>query len=366
MTDRVHPFRLWAFGDAHVGTDRRFGRASLAEAISQSEYGGSDGGAAFDWDIAVDVGDMSGAHHHLPDDAEGLELRRQFGSLRRHRREDIYSVCGNHDRSGLDEPEAWWWQKWIDPLGRHTEFSGVDSALRPFPVDGTWHHYSFRVGNLLFLMLSDRNEPTQSVGRGTLGGNPGGVVSGATFDWWKRMVLANPDSVIITVHHYVLKDTTVASGEWEGVRRDADGRLLEHYHRPFPEGTPQGASYLYWVDSQPDSGAFEQFLAEHPGRVQLWIAGHTHTHPDDNFGGKSHIEQRWGTWFLNVASLSRHHMPITTLPLSRLLTFTPGSPEVRVQCYLHTGQHAPQGWYDKAERVIALKTPFRWAGPSAD
>ena len=63
----------------------------------------------------------------------------------------------------------------------------------------------------------------------------------------------------------------------------------------------------------------EAFLAAHPGRVQLWIAGHTHTHPDDNFGGKSHIEQRWGTWFLNVASLSRHHMPITTLPLSRLL-----------------------------------------------
>jgi len=363
VTGRVNPFRLWAFGDAHVGTDRRFGRDSLAEAISQSEFGGSEGGAAFDWDIALDAGDMSGAHHHLPDDAEGLELRRQFGSLKRHRREDIYSVCGNHDRSGLDEPEAWWWQKWIDPLGQHTEFSGVDCARRPFPVAGTWQHYSFRVGNLLFLMLSDRNEPTQAVGRGTLGGNPGGVVSGETFAWWKRMVLANPDSVIITVHHYVLKDTTVASGEWEGVRRDADGRLFEHYHRPFHEGTPHGASYLYWVDSRPDSGAFEQFLAAHPGRVHLWIAGHTHTHPDDTFGGKSHIEQRWGTWFLNVASLSRHHMPITTLPLSRLLTFTPGSPEVRVQCYLHTSQHAPQGWYDKAEKVIGLRTPFQWARP---
>lgn len=180
------------------------------------------------------------------------------------------------------------------------------------------------------------------------------------------MVLANPDAIIVTVHHYVLKDTTVASGEWEGVRRDADGQLVEHYHRPFAAGTPQGASYLYWVDSQPDSGAFEQFLAAHPGRVQLWIAGHTHTHPDDNFGGKSHIEQRWGTWFLNVASLSRHHMPITTLPLSRLLTFTPGSAEVRVQCYLHTSQHAPQGWYDKAEKVIALQTPFRWTGSPAE
>lgn len=140
-----NPFRLWAFGDAHVGTDKRYGRQSLAEAITHSESGGSEGGPPFEWDIAIDVGDMSGAHHHLPDDAEGSELRHQFGSLRRHRREAIYSVCGNHDRSGLHQPEAWWWQKWVDPLGQHTEFSGVDAAARPYPVEGAWDHYSFRV-----------------------------------------------------------------------------------------------------------------------------------------------------------------------------------------------------------------------------
>ncbi|CAM2839555.1 hypothetical protein BST27_08665 [Mycobacterium intermedium] len=358
------PFRIWAFGDAHVGTDKAHGRESLAEAIAQSERGGSEGGPPFEWDIAIDVGDMSGAHHGLPDDDEGRELRRQFDSLRDHRREDIYSVCGNHDRSGLDEPEAWWWQKWVDPLGQHTAFSGVDSAARRYPVSGVWQHYSFRVGNLLFLMLSDRNEPTQTVGRGTLGGNPGGVVTGETFRWWKHMVLSNPDAIIVTVHHYVLKNTTVASGEWEGVRKGPDGRWQEHYHRPFDLGTPQGASYLYWVDSQPDSGAFERFLAEHPGRVALWIAGHTHTNPDDSYGGKTHIEQRWGTWFLNAASLSRYHMPITTLPVSRLLTFTPGSPDVRIQCYLHTSQYAAQGWYPNAERTIRLNNPF--AGPSQE
>lgn len=49
--------------------------------------------------------------------------------------------------------------------GQHTEFSGVDANARPYPVEGAWDHYSFRVGNLLFLMLSDRNEPTQTVGR---------------------------------------------------------------------------------------------------------------------------------------------------------------------------------------------------------
>ena len=46
--------------------------------------------------------------------------------------------------------------------------------------------------------------------------------SGETFDWWKRMILDQSRCHrSSSVHHYVLKDTTVASGEWEGVRRGA-------------------------------------------------------------------------------------------------------------------------------------------------
>lgn len=117
----------------------------------------------------------------------------------------------------------------------------------------------------------------------------------------------------------------MASGEWEGVRTNRRAEWVEHYHRPFPQGTSQGALYLYWVDSKPDSGAFEDFLAAHLGRVRLWIAGHTHTHPDDDHGGKTDIEQRWGTWFPIVASLGRHHVRIPAMPMSRLLTLTDGS-----------------------------------------
>jgi len=39
---------------------RRRGRESLAGAIRQSERGGQDGGPAFDWDIVLCVGDLSG------------------------------------------------------------------------------------------------------------------------------------------------------------------------------------------------------------------------------------------------------------------------------------------------------------------
>ncbi|HSG35470.1 MAG TPA: metallophosphoesterase, partial [Sphingomonadaceae bacterium] len=106
--------RLWAFSDSHVGTDMRHGRESLADALRQSESGGAEGGPPFDWDLALNLGDMSGGQD-TPKDDEGDLAVRQFGALKKHDRHQIYSICGNHDRSGLDEPEAWWWRKWIDP-----------------------------------------------------------------------------------------------------------------------------------------------------------------------------------------------------------------------------------------------------------
>lgn len=351
--------RIWAFGDAHVGTDIRGGRESLAEAIAQSE-GRVPGAPAFDWDIALDVGDMSGGQS-VPEDEEGRELVRQFAALQQHARESVYSLCGNHDRSGLAEPEAWWWQKWVDPMGEYTAFSGVDNARRPFAVEGTWERYSFRVGNILFLMMSDINEPTQEKGRGDLGGNPAGVVRGETFQWWKNMVESNQDAIIITAHHYMLKDTTVASGAWEGLIKTADGEWQNGYHGYKPEGAPEGASYLYFVDSVPDAQAFEHYLAEHPGAIDMWIGGHTHAHPDATDGGKSHIESRWGVHFINAAALTKHHVVLPNPPKSRLLMFTNGSRDVCVQCYMHTDEVVPCGWYTPAEQKLTLRKSFHWA-----
>ncbi len=354
----VDTLRLWTFSDAHVGTDKRFGRNSLEDALKQSEVGGEDGGPPFEWDVALDLGDMSGGQD-TPKDDEGEEIVRQFRlGLRSHSREQVYSLGGNHDRSGLDELPNWWWRKWIDPTGEQTAHSGVDPASRPYPVTGTWERYSFQVGNILFLMMSDINEPTQAIGRGPLGGNPGGVVSGETFAWWKRLVEANQDKIIVSAHHYVLKETTVASGEWEGVRRDKDGRWVSHYHGFKERGTPKGASYLYWVDSKPDARAFEGYLEQHPGAIDVWVGGHTHTNPDDTYGGRSHIERKWGVWFVNTGALSQWHVRKTTVPMSRVWSIS--GTRAQVRCYLHTGQHAAQGWYGKAQRTLPLAKPFSW------
>jgi hypothetical protein len=351
--------RLWAFSDAHVGSDRRYGRReSLVEAIQQSEFGTPDRAPSFEWDIAVDLGDQSGAQH-LPDDDEGAEVVRQFmKGLREHKREDVFSVCGNHDRSGIDAEKNWWWHKWLDPMGEFTSYSGVDASKRTYPTSGTWERYSFQVGNVLFLMMSDINEPTQRPGRDLLGGNPGGVVSGETFEWWRNMVEANQDKIIVSTHHYMLKDTTVASGEWEGMRKDASGTWRSHYHGYKPLGSPKGASYLYWVEGVPDAQAFEKYLEAHPGAIDLWLGAHTHTYPDDTYGGKSHIETKWGVHFVNVSALARHHARLTTIPMSRYFTFH--GDELRAQCYLHTCDYAATGWYPKSERRLRLSKPFHW------
>lgn len=343
------PFRLWGISDAHVGTDLSHGRRSLAESILHSEKGGDEGGPGFEWDIAVNLGDFSGSQTP-PVDEEGEELVRQYSIASKHRREHFYDLVGNHDASGVDEPTQWWFKKWVDPTGENTDFSQVHADRRPFKVHGTWERYRFEAGNLLFLMMGDRNDGGPPVGRGKRGGYPAGAVTQETFEWWRSMVESHRDRIIVSCHHHMLKETTVASGPWEGV----DGG----YHGRFEDGAPLGASYLYFVGGVPDAGSFEKYLAEHPGAISMWLGAHTHTHPDDRHGGRSHIETKWGVNFVNVSALARFHAR-HTMPMSRLFTFVDGSDQVRVQCYLHTSQHAPQGWYAPADRVLELGRPFR-------
>ena len=364
VDDESTPFHLWASSDSHVDKDinppgrikNAIPRESLAEAIRQSEGTNNDGAPSFDWDIGLHLGDFS-ATQGFPKDDLGEEVIRQFSALRKHRREQFYSLLGNHDASGPDEPTQWWFKKWIDPTGENTEFSGVDSTKRPYPVTGTWERYSFLVGNILFLMMGDRNDGGPPVGRGERGGYPAGAVTGETFEWWKSMVEKNQDKVIVSAHHHMLRETTVASGPWEGFRKDEEGSL--RYHGYFPDGGPEGASYLYFVDGKPNAQSFEKYLAAHPGAIDLWLGGHTHTTPDDTRGGRSHIEKKWGVTFINVAALTLYHAE-TRSPKSRLLSFIPGSKEVKVQCYLHTDHFAPKGWYKPAEHIINLNKPFSW------
>jgi hypothetical protein len=378
MTREAETFQLWVFSDAHVATDRVVSEAirhgmtfvppvgypeSLANALRQSEEGGELGGPSFRWDIALDLGDNAG-RWDLPDDEQGREVVRQLGALKHHRREQIYSVAGNHDASpcgaasSAGKPANWWFRKWIDPLGEHPQTSRVDASRRPYPIEGEWDRYSFKVGNINFLMMSDRNDLPYPVGRQEFGGgSPAGAVTGDTWQWWQQKVAAARGEIVVSCHHHMLRETTVASGDYEGVSRYPDGRYRHgRYHGV--DGVPEGASYLYFVDDQPKAQTFERYLQQHAGAVDLWLGGHTHTYPDDVVNGRSHVETKWGTNFVNCAQLSKYHSFVTCPPMSRHFTFTAGSRLVRVRCYLHDDSYAPQGWYAPAERVLEIGTPF--------
>lgn len=358
-------FRVWATSCAHVPADIRRGRESLAEAIRQSE-GAVEGAPAFDWDIMIDAGDLS-AHQTPPGDKDGIELLRQYRAMTKHRREQVYNVPGNHDAPYYDHEPGSWFRKWGDPLGRNTRYSGVDPARRPFPVEGTWQRYRFQAGNILFLMLADRNDVPEPVGRGhsrdaKKGGYPAGAVTRDTFNWWQQQVLDNQDKIIVTMHHHALRDTTIASGYGEGHPR---------YHGA--SGGAEGSSYLYYMIENDDpndfrftrnSHAFEDFLdtfhRQHGrGAIDLWVAGHTHVHgPDDRWGDKSITESRWGVGFLQVAALTRFHAGAN--PLSRLLTFTAGSNQCTADVYLHDDSFKgqPIGWYPPAAKTLQLRHDF--------
>jgi hypothetical protein len=332
-----------------VHSDLLHGRRSLGEAIEQSERGGDESGPAFEWDFMLNLGDLCGTQAP-PTDAEGPPVVEQLNAGRKHRIEQIYCLPGNHDASGPGEETQWWFRKWIDPLGLNPAYSGIHSERRPFPVDGTWERYAFTAGNVLFLMMGDRNDGGPPKGRAEHGGYPAGAITAETFEWWRSLVERNQDKIIVSCAHHMLRDTTTASGRWEGV----NGR----YHHRYEDA--EGASYLYWVGEDSDSNAFHDYFAANPGAIDVWLGSHTHAHPDDRFGEKEMVARRWDVTFANVGAMTRYHGRGNRRwwPSSRLLTFETGRSEARLQCYLHTSHYAPQGWYRQAERVIALRHPF--------
>jgi len=346
----VEPLRIWACGCCHIHSDLKHGRRSLAEAIEQSEDGGAEGGEPFEWDVMLNLGDLSGTQGP-PRDVDGPPVVEQLRAGRRSRAEQIYCLLGNHDASGPGEDTQWWFRKWIDPTGEHPQYSGVRAERRPFPIEGTWERYSFVAGNVLVLMIGDRNDGGPPKGRGEVGGYPAGAITRETFEWWRTMVEANQDRIIITCAHHMLRDTTTATGRWEGVHGN--------YHHEYEDA--EGASYLYWVGDDIDSSLFHDYFDSHPGAIDLWLGSHTHAHPDDRFGRKEMVVRRWGITFANVGAMTRYHgrSERRWWPSSRMLILSPGSREAALRCYLHTSHYAKQGWYAPAETAVSLRHAFR-------
>ena len=397
-------FNVWAASDPHVTVDALHGVECLQLAFRQSEghwnflpkmeikLGGIP--PAFDWDIMLLAGDFTSSQFP-PRDGEGEIFVRQFEVLKEHQREDIYAIAGNHDGDYYDAGVGNWFQKWVDPLGHNTAFSGVNASKRKFPIEGTWERYKFEAGNILFLMLSDYNSAPTPVGRGNRkqnlpGGFPAGAVTRATFDWWKQQVIDNQDKIIVTVHHHVLRGTTTISvpNGGKGIHANNTGDF-------------EGASYLYYIveNTDPDHfeytkstdetpGPFETFLADFEKEngqpaIDLWIGAHSHAHPQDTFNNQGLVEKKWGVTFMQVSALTHYHSGRT--PMSWLMNFTEDSKTLHLNNYIHrapyynhippelvkskgvlpVGKAAPEGgltkngWYEPNARQVMLRHTFQ-------
>lgn len=352
-------FVWWSISDPHLQTDLP-GYRSLESAILDSTEGGNQGGESFAWDIATVAGDWTGTP--CPTDNDGLDLIDQWiGAGADPNR--FYGVIGNHDANTSD---SWWFEKWVDPLGQNTAFSLVDNNARPYPVQGAWDHYSFEVGNILFLMLSDRNEGPPPFGRLCSAGYPSGRMSLETYNWWVQQVDSHPDRIIITISHQSLFETTAFTGFDEG--------YLQGVHGGHSWADRRGSSMIYTIDDWTIDGldanedyvgtrdfGFVKYLQDHPGAIDLWIHGHTHhnLYPGIVFNGRSEVETKYGVTFINTGALTtKHGAPLA--PYSRLLSFYQNSNTVLMKTYVHkTGWGAvPEGFHQPVERLIQLDKPF--------
>lgn len=321
---------VWAWSDAHVNV---LESTSLADAVSQVE--------GFPWDFYVNAGDTFG--FDCPSQEDAQEVWEQLG--------DIallgYHVLGNHDP---DPDSAQTFREYLSPW----------SYTPPYSVTGQWDRYSFEVGNVLFLMLSDRNYPFEEApfARPSCGaGSPAGRHTPGQFLWWKNRVEDNPDKIIITVAHHALEDTTAYTGMDEGFE--------EGIHSAFSWFDQAGSSFIYAIGDHTTDGRTSQFpggppvmgpipedyrgyLAENPGAISIWLHGHTHwtLDPDSRFNGRGMEAVVSEVLFMNLGAITTHHAP-PDVAFSRFLQFTDGSTHVSIKTWLHEEWNGnPIGFYE--------------------
>ncbi|MCP4137682.1 MAG: hypothetical protein GY754_42335 [bacterium] len=167
-------------------------------------------------------------------------------------------------------------------------------------------YYAVRKGNMLILFLSDENRKTAV------------HISDKTFQWWKKQVIANQNSIIITVTHGPLEESGL-------------------YHADYPVIK--------------DSNRFAKVLEKYS--VDIWINGHIHMpHRYINYRYNT-VEKYNNTLFLNVASIVRNHSTDTN---SCVLFFKKNSNTVLIR----SGMHDDNSYLGSVDNFHTVRYPFIW------
>ena len=345
--------KVWASGDPHLNNSIvKIGYNSI-----QVPYADMDA-IGYDWDLAISVGDWDSNQRPPslnPADAayensvsEGEAVRDALASSPNHTRAETYCINGNHDCGILNHD---WIERYIDILGTQPLESGVINSERPFPMTfmaaGRWDSYYITIGNLIILMISDRNEVEGVFGRGNIdpsvfppdgtngtvnGGYPSGCISIETWEWMKSVILSNTDKNIWVCTHQNPRNTTIGTP-------DGDSEL---WHSTTTGEF--GAASIYTLYDDTGGGnhdiatdaILDFFEANTQHTVSLWMCGHTHVRVGEVYNNRGVTYQKHGVVFQNVCSLSQTFVRgIYGRVQSKSWTIEVVNKTVKLRCYVH-------------------------------
>lgn len=370
---------------------------TLALAVEQSR-GNIEGAPGFLWDLLIDVGDWT-ASQKPPEHKDGVELVQVLDRTLGKDRGKFFSVNGNHDGDQKGWLPGEFTRRYVNPLGedKYKGSSGFHSSVRPNDPDYRqlldypgiqWDRYLIRTGNVIWIMLGDRNEFDQlaesrgdtsgsfQAGRGSAsgmpdGGYPSGAVSLETFEWWKKVIEDDRFSqdILITAHHLMPANTTITTDDGEpGEYHGASGSVG-------PNGETGGQ--LYWIREFDDEGKeinqyaqtrpFMNYLKDHPGAIAAWVGGHTHIDsPEAEINGHGIYATKYGVTFISVGALTDSHAGRSN-QMTRLITFEKGNREAFVNVYIHqSNDNHLMGWHLQSARKFDLGKPFRCPASSTN
>ena len=351
--------KIWVSGDPHLPQSiDSIGYNSISEPMQDLADIG------FNYDIALNVGDF-GSEQAPPvqgDSTAGEQVSTALNS--QSNRNKIYTIPGNHDAG---DGEFEWFERYIDILGNNTAFSGVNNANRPYPINlilsDWWEGYYIDIGNLMVIMLPDRNELPGLYGRGGLtegnGGYPSGALSKATWDAVEALILANTDKNIWICTHMNQRNTTIATPDNDGVDGDFHGTTGfdaggGSIYSIYDEGTP--------ASSDNATTQITDFFAANPSHsVSLWMAGHTHTNVNETYNSKTIKFDADGVQYLNIASLTKTFVNVAHGDVdSRSWLLEINGNNVNLKNYIHNPETVGviKGFREDQEFNITLKHNF--------
>lgn len=356
-TQRNQTFGIWAFSDQHVSADT--GR--LQQAVQQIDNE--------TWDIALNLGDAFKAD--AAGDTEGQQWVSELDNFTNHNISSVYSIMGNHDANDESDPVGpnYYFQKYVDPAGNNPTTSKIVNAYRPYAINalGNDDYASFylKIGNMLIIMLGDRNEGPPPMGEDGLGtGSANFRASGgltlAEWNAFTSLVENNTDKIIIVCSHQGIRDTTIGTGNDEffpAFYRMADP--YSAYPDRFGDITEaKKAGYIAYIENTLYEDTINTWITQNGQYIDLWMTGHYHRKINDSWAGRTRFANAFGTNFLNIASVNSilHNYYWGLLESKSNLIEIKGS-TMTIRTYIHYDQNGiiPQGFYNEETITLQLK-----------